>query len=94
MNSNLKKIKIKIKPFTGYLHLLRKRLVPYHSYSKWRRNKIARTNSSNLLRFLQVRMQMMSDSMICTVRQEGLERFGADRVFQTRSWPKKNVKLL
>ena len=35
-------------------------------------NKFAGLNSSNLWRFLQVRIQMMSALIICTVGKEGL----------------------
>ena len=41
-------------------------------YSKWQCNKIAGPNSSNLLHFLQVEMQMVSVSIIFAVRKEGL----------------------
>ena len=59
---------------------------------KWRRSEVVSTNSRNSLRFLQVKMDTMSDGINGDVNNEDGGMFLTHEALRRSAWPKKTKR--
>ena len=80
---------ISINPLCPKLKFARVHCVPNYNL-KWRRSEVASTNSKNSLRFLQVKMNTMSNGINGDVNKEDCGTFLTQyEALHRRAWPKK-----